>query len=110
MSDQPQIVSRWARNTEIALLALVNLAAGLILKIGLDGAMHIEAIQAQVNSTAANVASMYRASDAARDVAEITHRIDANERHIQVLDARLDDVQKRVRYVEEHPTIPVHHP
>lgn len=101
---------RWARFTEIALLGMVNIAAGCILKISFDGASHIEAIQTKVNDTAATVAVMYRASDAARDVAEITRRIDTNEKRISVLDARIDDVQKRVRYVEEHPTTAVHRP
>ena len=100
----------WARYTEIALLSMVNIGAGCILKISFDGAAHIEAIQTKVNDTASAVAIMYRASDAARDVADISKRIAGNEKRIDLLDNRLDDVQRRVRFVEEHPTKVVHLP
>lgn len=100
----------WARYTEIALLGMVNIAAGCILKISFDGASHIEAIQTKVNDTASAVAVMYRASDAARDVADISKRIDGNEKRIDLLDNRLNDMQRRVRFVEEHPTKAAHLP
>lgn len=98
------------RHIHTALLTIVVGTVGYIAKLGIDSTTQISAIRTKVEDTAHDVAVMYRASDAARDVAEITHRIDMNEKRIDVLDARMNDVQKRVRYVEEHPTATVHHP
>ena len=98
------------RHIHTLLLSLVVGAAGYMIKLGIDSATQTNAIRGQVENNSKLLAVMYRSADAARDVAEITHRIDTNEKRIDVLDARINDVQNRVRYVEEHPTTTVHRP
>lgn len=98
------------RHVQTFLLALVTAGAGIMLKMGVDAASHIEAVSVKVDNTSLLVAQMYRASDAARDMADVAKRVDGVEKRIDANEKNIGVLDRRLRYVEEHPTTQVRHP
>jgi hypothetical protein len=95
-SEKQERRVHWERRTQSVLLAIATGAILWALDAVLESRTDIAGIKPRIDSLDLQIGTMYRASDARRDVAEMLGRISAVE-------ARQENIEVRVRTLESAP-------